>query len=425
MTRATRITRLGALAALVASLACTGARIARRPEMHDVVALGAGADFTCALTRAGHVLCWGRNDVGQLGRGTSDTLAHPDARPVALRHRATQLSVGYDHACAIDDRGSAWCWGDDRMYEAGAASIPEHCGTGADAAPCRARPVRVFTNERFTLVAAGFRRSCGTMSDGTTACWGDSGEGDEPHDSTSFERCAPPDAAAWCSRAPTTVALQLEKPPPRPPVYPTLTTLSVGARETCGTTAENVLLCWSKGTFGRARIVGPRGLGVARTSIGYLHSCALREDLVVLCWGTRGLGALGMSTSDPNDYRKYDGFTTTRAIDGDRHYSTVSAGGLHSCAIEATSRAAYCWGANQYGQLGIGSADTIDASAIRASHPAPVAVAGGHQFAALAAGLEHTCGVSAEGDVWCWGRSRSGATGQVGTPFDATPVVVH
>ena len=413
-----------AFAAAGAATSCSGILTSGPAKAHDVVAVGAGADFTCALVRSGRVLCWGRNDVGQLGRGSSDTLAHPEPHLVVLPQRATRITVGYDHACAIDEDGRAWCWGDDRMFESGATSAAERCGTGADEAACRTRPVRVAAPSPFALIGAGFRRSCGTMTDGITACWGSAGEGNEPSDSASIERCGPPNSASWCRRAPTRVPLQLEQPPPRPPIYAALTTLSVGAFATCGTTIGNVLLCWGRGTRPSWNPnIGPSGLGVASTSIGYVHACVLREDLVVLCWsGTRELGVLG---TDPSlSAFRYTSYRTTRAVEDGHHFSAVTAGGLHSCALEATSHAAYCWGANQYGQLGRGSVDTLAARDVRGSNPLPAVVAGAQPYNAISAGLDHTCAVSASGDVWCWGRTGRGATGRMGAPNQAVPMMM-
>src|SRR4051812_30464009 len=119
-----------------------------------VVAIGAGTDFTCVLDSSGDVRCWGRNDVGQLGGGSSDTFAHAVAARVALRGPAMALSVGRDHACALLADSSAACWGDDRMAESGAESTPERCDDLGIPVPCRTRPVRVAGETRFRSIAA-------------------------------------------------------------------------------------------------------------------------------------------------------------------------------------------------------------------------------------------------------------------------------
>ena len=88
----------------------------------------------------------------------------------------------------------------------------------------------------------------------------------------------------------------------------------------------------------------------------------------------------------------------------DLRFTSVSAGGAHSCAITAAG-AAYCWGPNEHGQLGDSS--TID-------RPAPVPVAGGVTFRAVTTGEGHTCGIATDDTPYCWGRNDHGQLG-IGT----------
>ena len=81
---------------------------------------------------------------------------------------------------------------------------------------------------------------------------------------------------------------------------------------------------------------------------------------------------------------------------------SVTTGAAHSCGLDADGRA-WCWGANGSGQLGVG--EDVESVA------APVAVAGELRFAALSAGLAHTCGVLLDGRVACWGANAFGQLG--------------
>ena len=85
-----------------------------------------------------------------------------------------------------------------------------------------------------------------------------------------------------------------------------------------------------------------------------------------------------------------------------------------TCAI-ATTAAAYCWGENLVGQLGIGSDD-------RTGRPAPQAVAGGLAFASLSAGATHVCGTTTAGDAYCWGLDLFGTLGDGTTTRSNAPV---
>ena len=79
------------------------------------------------------------------------------------------------------------------------------------------------------------------------------------------------------------------------------------------------------------------------------------------------------------------------------------AAGLHACAVAAGAMT--CWGGNGDSQLGVPGADA-GVGAVRA----PVTVPGG-PWIAPAAGTVHTCGLAADGGVWCWGGNANGQLG--------------
>ena len=83
------------------------------------------------------------------------------------------------------------------------------------------------------------------------------------------------------------------------------------------------------------------------------------------------------------------------------NFTLVSSGFKHSCGIEQTTRAAWCWGYNGYYDLGLGVA--------YGTHYTPTAVPGGYQFLQLQAGADFTCGVLSNNSAVCWGeRWRTG-----------------
>lgn len=121
---------------------------------------------------------------------------------------------------------------------------------------------------------------------------------------------------------------------------------------------------------------------------------------------------LGRS-GDPVGDTGHPGFRSA-LLSGSLRFVALAAGGRHTCGI-TTDSAAWCWGANDDGELGDGS---LSAS------PAPVAVAGGFRFTAIAAGEDFSCGLTTTRRVYCWGANGAGQLGDGSFRPSAVPVRV-
>jgi alpha-tubulin suppressor-like RCC1 family protein len=186
----------------------------------------------------------------------------------------------------------------------------------------------------------------------------------------------------------------------------------------CGITTGNALLCWGDGASGQigdqatvdrlAPTVVAGGPAWIAAGIGSLHSCGVTQEGNAQCWGGNVEGQLGDGSLAPS--------SAPRGVSGlPRPMSAIVGGEGHSCGI-ATDGAAFCWGANDHGQLGNGS---------QIPRTTADAVVDGHPFSALAAGEDHVCGVSTDGRIFCWGENDRGQLG-VGTDDDQSrPVRVE
>ena len=143
--------------------------------------------------------------------------------------------------------------------------------------------------------------------------------------------------------------------------------------------------------------------GASALAVGASHACALSADGGVFCWG-RGLeGQLGVGPELPE-------MRPPVAVSGTGNtFIAVAAGGSHTCALDRDG-AAFCWGANDSGQLGVESSLIVRCGQLDCS-PSPQPVAGGHRFTSVVAGHQFSCGLEADGGVWCWG---AGDVGQLG-----------
>ena len=178
----------------------------------------------------------------------------------------------------------------------------------------------------------------------------------------------------------------------------------------------------------------PGGVGVRSVSVGFEHACGQREPSTIICWGERDLGALGIGDDGARGVglkRWMDkgsfisGFAKGPPVVGEHLFSAVSAGGFHTCAIEVATSVAYCWGANQWGQLGTGNVDHATGHDWRGTNREPRRVASDAHFALIAAGVDHSCGVTDGSEVLCWGRTLRGATGATDWPTQEKPKVVR
>ena len=138
------------------------------------------------------------------------------------------------------------------------------------------------------------------------------------------------------------------------------------------------------------------------------HSCTLREDGTISCWGNNTAGQLGNGQSGENADS-----SVPVEVKGIENTTAITAGSLHSCALSENGTIS-CWGDNTYGQLGNGQSgdDRDDRSADSA---VPVEVAGITDATAITAGgnwnHSHSCALHQDGTISCWGDNSYGQLG--------------
>jgi alpha-tubulin suppressor-like RCC1 family protein/protocatechuate 3,4-dioxygenase beta subunit len=329
--------------------------------------LSAGGTHTCSLAGDGALSCWGGNDRGQLGDGSSTR--RDGAVRIATPEPLAAVASGVSHTCAISQAGAAYCWGSNGSGQLGDGSRTT-----------RTRPARVATTERLTGIAVGASHSCGLAGTGALYCWGDNTHG-QLGDGSRTSRPEP--VRAGGNREFRRVVL--------------------GWTHTCGIGTDGITSCWGRndggqlgdgGTTARATPLAVAG-GHRFTALaaGSSHTCGIRSDGALLCWGQNSHGQLGIGADG--------GSTVPALVQASDQFSAVAAGGVHSCALTRDG-AAFCWGRNTYGQLGDGTQE---------DRSRPAAVAGGLRFSSLEANGAHSCG-SVSGSGWyCWGYNVEGQLG--------------
>ena len=202
-------------------------------------------------------------------------------------------------------------------------------------------------------------------------------------------------------------------------------TVSMSNLHTCATRTDGTLWCWGDNSAGALGDGSPENtlrqtlgrVGTANdwsfVSAGWFHSCAIKSDRSLWCWGMNGLGEVG------------DGTTTNRLtpvrVGSGSDWLTVSSGQYQTCGLRSGGTL-WCWGGNDEGQLGIGSVEPGSLTSTMGVHPSPNQVGAGSVWTAVAAGENTTCAVRTDQTLWCWGANRHGeladasAQSNVGSP---------
>ncbi|RYE42381.1 MAG: IPTL-CTERM sorting domain-containing protein [Hyphomicrobiales bacterium] len=352
-----------------------------------VASLAAGANHTCAVTTIGAVQCWGNNGNGQLGNGSLNNSRITPVAVIGLGSGVAALAAGTAHTCALTAGGAVQCWGNNGVGQLGNGTTNSSN-----------TPVAVTgRGSGVAALAAGNAHTCVVTSAGAVQCWGWNPQG-QLGDGTTTQRTAPVPVNGLGSD---------------------VASLAVGANHTCAVTTIGAVQCWGNngnGQLGNGSLnnssspvaVSGLGSGVASLAAGFAHTCALTNAGSVQCWGNNGYGQLG---NDPTTDSR-----TPVPVSGLGSRVVALAGGFgHTCALTAAS-SAQCWGYNSVGQLGDGS--TTD-------HGTPEPVAGlGSGVAALASGNVHTCALTRDGAVQCWGNNNGGQLGDGTTSKRPTPAPV-
>jgi alpha-tubulin suppressor-like RCC1 family protein len=184
----------------------------------------------------------------------------------------------------------------------------------------------------------------------------------------------------------------------------------------CGIDVAGAAWCWGlghagqlgNGVFARGTFTEPvavqGGLRFERIDAGFFHTCGITVDRKAYCWGEGAGSKLGDGSAAQNR-------NTPAAVAGNIGFSEISAGRTHTCGID-TAGGAWCWGANDAGQIGDGTATT---------RAVPTRVAGGNTYRSISAGVAYTCAVTTSGTAWCWGSNAAGQLGNGTRTPAATP----
>jgi formylglycine-generating enzyme required for sulfatase activity/alpha-tubulin suppressor-like RCC1 family protein len=353
--------------------------------------LAVGHGHSCLLRADRSIWCWGSNRLGSVGvKSRQPTQQY---QPTAVRVKipaAKQVAIASVQTCFEAEAGGTSCWGG-RLSD-------------DDASP---QPLMIAGSQRLVSGTAG----CALDAGGTATCWGEDANG----------RLSPGDRDAVRAVFGAKVALRaLNTGTP-------LADIAVGDRHTCALARDGRVLCWGLNNFGQIalgsevqELAEPRAVeglaGVKQIASGSFHSCALDGDGAVWCWGRGDDGQLGIGeVKPPNEFSDKSYSPKPTGVEGLDSVRRIAAGASQTCAITGDG-ALFCWGANDDGQIGNGTAE--DARA-------PSRVRGLENVAEVGIGYSHACARLASDDVYCWGDGDDGRLGNGGIEGSAEPVQVR
>jgi len=314
-----------------------------------VTQVATGWYHTCALTTAGAVHCWGRNNYGQLGQGNTAQIGDnelPSTIPaVDIGTKAQALVAGENHTCALVEGGKVRCWGRATAGQLGLAAVNN---IGDNEQPWSVSDIPL--GAAAVALAAGRDHTCALIDGGKVRCWGAATYGQLGHGNVN----------------------------------------NIGDNETPAS-------------------AGDVDIGGVATHItaGEYHSCALLDDKTIRCWGLGTNGTLGYG--NVNNIGDDEVPSSVGPISLGASATSITAGRRHTCAI-TTDQTVRCWGLNSNGQLGLVNTTTIGDN----EEPAQAGIVGlaGGKAIGLALGFSSSCALLGDGKVRCWGNATYGQTGQ-------------
>jgi len=344
-----------------------------------------------------------------------------------------QVTLGMQNTCALRADSSLWCWGSNSYGQIHLSSTSS-----------RLTPVQV-PGAAWGQVASGQTHSCAVRVDGTLSCWGNNASGQlgaatvglnmvqaevaggpwQSVSTGSYQTCAiKADNTLWCwgdnTNGQLGVGDTLQKNSPTQVVGQGFGQVSTNYLHSCAVKLDGTLWCWGLSTdlqVGDSSLSSymvpsqVAGTNWAQVTTGLYHTCAIKKDSTLWCWGGNYSGQLGTATIPVINTSK-----TSAAVQiTDATWKSVSAGQSHTCAITIDG-SLWCWGSNSQGQLG-------DKTQALKNTPVNIVVAG-VSWAAVAAGATHTCALAVGGSLWCWGDNTAGQLGIGSNELHTSPARV-
>lgn len=356
--------------------------------------LSAGYKHTCAILDDDSITCWGDNTNGQLGTGDkTNHLTPATTLSLGAGRTAQAVDAGWTHTCALLDNGSVSCWGEQYLTNNTKVDLTSPTLVG-----------EFGSNRTAVQISTGSSVTCAVLSDGTVSCWGKGTSGQLGNGATTSSTDPTPTTSFGAGKKALSVSLYTD--------------------HACALIDDGNVMCWGKNNYGKlgdgtesqrnAPVqvnAFPANTTPISVSVGSHHSCALLDVGDVSCWGE---GAYGQNGDGTSTKRPSPGLTS--GFGAGKLAVSVSSGDHHICAL-LDSGEVVCWGEGGSGRLGTGSSSRVYV-------PTPTVSFGDGKLAtSLSVGSYHGCVVLDSGKISCWGAGLNGQLGNGEIANQASPVL--
>jgi alpha-tubulin suppressor-like RCC1 family protein len=381
-----------------------------------VVQVAMGSRHTCALLNNSDVRCWGGNNNGRLGLGNKldigDDEAITSVEPIKFPtgFQVKQLAAGLFHTCALSERGQVICWGRNQAGQLGYGDTIDR-GDTPETTPDKLDFVGLPPVQSI-VSGDSANHTCAILVSGVVRCWGENNFGQLGLGNKNNNGDSPDELE-------TTPAINLGISP--------VQQIAVNGGHTCALRVNSTLHCWGKNGDGQLGYGNIANFGdnigetpntkivpiadAAQIALGVSHTCVVTVDKKVRCWGLNGFGQLGYGNTNvvgDNEFPAEAGF-----IDSITDFQQLSLGFEHSCAL-LENDSIKCWGSSFSGQLGYGNSNSIgddelpsEVDAVRVNIDTTQG-----KVIRVFSGTFHNCVLFESGNIKCWGSNFSGELGQ-------------
>jgi alpha-tubulin suppressor-like RCC1 family protein/serine/threonine protein kinase len=371
------------------------------------------AQHSCVILNGGGTFCWGNNAFGQSGQSitTSPLCSVTDGGQVTssscvLRPSAViglpatavvkNFAMGHGHTCSIADVGVVRCWGRNTEGQVGNGGASSTCAVGSSNVACVLTPT-VIPMEPCIRLTAGASHTC-AATEGQVLCWGWNPRGQVGDGTVAVNRPTPTIVLGGDGGAFNAISI------------------ACGGLHSCAVSSTGTLWCWGDNEHGQigdgtvlvrlspVAIASVAGV-MSAVSAGSGHTCGITKTGSLKCWGQNNYGQLGQGST--SSY-----LLTPTDVPGIADLVALSLGAWHTCAVTMDGKL-YCWGLNDFGQLGLPAANaacgTVGSSSPCIMSPTQVAIG----VSGIATGHYHTCAIVHGGSVSCWGYNAYGQLGDL------------